>query len=899
MLDAGYWILDTGYLMLDAGYWILDTGCWILGATGMYGYLISIVILMTVFFMYSQVALAARQGQPKAGWESAEGDREEEHEEIITSGSYEYKVKMDGDVDGVMTRMPISYGAYHQGWQPNRFVRLENVGDTDVVNPWITINGKRNWQTLKDIADEATAGCSTDAEKARAIWEFQRSHRFHATTWDKESDDAVKVYNIYGYTLCGNDANLISDLWKAVGLKTRRGYPVGHSVAEAFYDGEYHLLDGDEHAIYLRRDNETIASEAEIVRDHDLVKRTHTYGIGRRDSRETDESSASLYGYEGDREGERGGRSKHAMYYTLRPGESMEWRWGHAGKEYSAGTEPPDGRWRKNGEGTLIVWGERAYSNMRNGIMRYAPDLNNPICRKGVESEDNIAAVREDGVRPAIHPKETETPAQITWRIASPYVIVGGRIKARFHRADAEDMLRVELSRDGKEWETLWTAEDTGDFEQELVFDEKLSPRGSSQYEYFLRVEMEARTVKSTVGIEGIEFITDVQMSLLGLPELELGENTVEYMDETEGPRKVRVTHSWVERTAWRKPSAPRPALPAHGDTVEGTMVRFRWEPPDDAGSSEVVDYHFQLSHRVDMRWPFSPNFDKLVSNTESRGKSEWNTPYAGLLNPETEYYWRVRAKNGDGVWGEWSAVSSLRCAAPGVPVNVRAVADESAGTVVLTWDANPRGRKPATFEVYGSDEKGFTASDTEYMVVMGKGFCKDMDDYNSKEGLPNRGAVKTPANLMTTTREKSLNVVGAGLELPNANKAFYRVVAVDENGNESGSSDYAEFPRPFIYSQLPKKMKVGQSFTHKPGVIASIGDLKCKGGYNAAFWDKEYLSFALVQAPEWLKIDAETGEISGIPGAEDIGKHDVILRVTDSRGAAVERRYVMEVTGK
>jgi hypothetical protein len=178
----------------------------------------------------------------------------------------------------------------------------------------------------------------------------------------------------------------------------------------------------------------------------------------------------------------------------------------------------------------------------------------------------------------------------------------------------------------------------------------------------------------------------------------------------------------------------------------------------------------------------------------------------------------------------------------------------------------------------------------------MGKGFCKDMDDYNSKGDLPDRGTVKTPANLMTTTRGMSLIVVGAGGELPNANKAFYRVVAVDENGNESGPSDYAEFPRPFIYSRLPGKVKVGQNFTRNPGVIASIGDLKCKGGYNAAFWDKEYLSFALVQAPEWLKIDAETGEISGIPGVEEIGEHNVILRVTDSRGMVSEREFAIEV---
>jgi len=847
--------------------------------------------------MCPEVLFGAHQGPPKAKWDSIKGDYEKKHEEIITSGSHTYRVKMAGEIDGVMTRMPISYGAYYQGWQPNRFMRLENIGDTDVVNPWITVNGKRNWRTLNDIAKDAIRGCTTERDKARAIWEFQRNHRFHATTWGKESNDAVKVYNIYGYTLCGNDAQVISDLWRAAGLRTRRGYPIGHVVAEAFYNGEYHLLDGDEHAIYLRRDNVTIASEAEVVRDHDLVKRTHTYGIDRQDSRATDEFSASLYGYEGKRKGEFGGRTKHTMAYILRPGESMEWRWDHIGKQYTAGTEAPDGKWRKDGEGDLAVWGERAYENMRNGVMYYVPNLEDSIYRKGVESESNIAVVWEDGIRPAIHPFKAGQTARIIWRIASAYVIVGGKIQARFHRVDAEDLLRIKLSRDGKKWETLWTAQTTGDFCEEVVLDDKLSPRGFPQYEYFLQIEMATNMEKGDVGVDRIEFITDVQMSLLGLPELELGENQVRYTDETEEPRRVRIIHSWMERTAWSSPSTPQPMVPSNGATVEGTLVKFRWRPPDNSGSSEVEDYHFQLSSTQDMRWPLSPNFNKLISKTASWSKAEWIAPCIGLLNPDTDYYWRVRAKNANGVWGPWSEVSSFKCAAPGVPINVRTIVDENAGTVVLMWEANPRGRRPVMFRIYGSNEKGFTISDTEYMVVMGRGFCKDIDDFNSKADIPSRNAVKTPSNFMTATNESSLMVVGPELSLPNANRAFYRVVAVDENGNESGASDYADFRRPFIYSRLPEKVKAGTLLTHEPGLITSIGDLKCKQGYKAAFWDKEYLSFSLIRAPQWLKINPQTGKISGTAGVNDLGKHEVILRVTNSKGSVTERRFVLEVT--
>jgi len=92
------------------------------------------ILTALMLVMCSEVIFGAHQGPPKAKWDSIDGDCEKKHEEIITSGSRAYRVKMAGKIDGVMTRMPISYGAYYQGWQPNRFMRFENIGDTDVVN---------------------------------------------------------------------------------------------------------------------------------------------------------------------------------------------------------------------------------------------------------------------------------------------------------------------------------------------------------------------------------------------------------------------------------------------------------------------------------------------------------------------------------------------------------------------------------------------------------------------------------------------------------------------------------------------------------------------------------------------------------------------------------------------
>ena len=830
---------------------------------------------------------AAHQGPARGPWKALPGDRDKTHQQTITDSACTYDIVMDAAVDGVMTRMPISYAAYHQGWQPNRFVRLENIGDTDVVNPWLVVNGKRRWRTLNEIAKEATRGCETDRDKARAIWEFTRHHRFHACTWDIECDDAVKVFNVYGYTLCGNDAQVISDLWKAAGLTIRRGYPTGHCVAEAFYGGEFHLLDGDEHCIFLRRDNQTIASEAEVVRDHDLIKRTHTYSIGAADSQQRDQFSASLYIHEGERKGELGGRSKHTMAYVLRPGESIEWRWDHVGKQYTAGTDSPDGKWHTNGQGDLAIWGSNAYGNMRNGKMRYAPDLNHPASRRGMSHAANLALVGS-----GLHPQAPGKPSHATWKIASAYVIVGGRATVTCRRTGAEDVLKLSLSRDGKKWEPLWSADKTGSFKQQIVFDDRLSPRKRPQYAYFLRLDMTAKTTPTDVALEAIAFETDVQVSALALPELEAGPNRVEYLDETPGARQVRITHSWVERPTWRPPGVPKPVSPADGATVEGTRVRFTWQAPTDPNGDKIADYRIQVCQRADMRWVLSPNFDKLASYTPSRGKTEWLVPYVGLLNPGTTYYWRLRAKDDKGVWGPWSKPWSFQCDAPGVPINVKATADPAKGTVLLTWDGNPKGASASAFKVYASNEKGFSVSDTKYNVLMGRGFCGDLKEFEAKNKV--KEMVNTPANLVTTTRDRQVLVVGPDVKLPNANKAYYRVVAVDARGLESGPSDYAEAPRPFIYTRPPSRATVGKEFVYEPKSLLSIGDLRCKPGYKRAFWDREQLTWSLAKAPKWLSIDAATGRIAGT--APRPGRREIVVRVTNDKGKGGEQGFEVEV---
>ena len=119
--------------------------------------------------------------------------------------------------------------------------------------------------------------------------------------------------------------------------------------------------------------------------------------------------------------------------------------------------------------------------------------------------------------------------------------------------------------------------------------------------------------------------------------------------------------------------------------------------------------------------------------------------------------------------------------------------------TGTLRWTANPAGRRPVKYRVYGSDEKGFTIADQPYQGTVGVTKA-EMAAWNPW----------FPANFIAETASTELAVMGGEVELPAANKTYYRVVAVDEQGKRSGPSDYATAPRPVIYSKPVKTAKVG-----------------------------------------------------------------------------------------
>jgi hypothetical protein len=772
--------------------------------------------------------LGATSGSPEAlapwGSNRSPADVPKRHVEEIAAGRHVYVIRHGGTMDGTNCRSPLGVGmmdgpAVEQTWESNRAVRLENVGETDLINPWLS-NGRNAFRTLDEIVARAVQPGMTDREKALALWFQEIRHRYHWAGDNAELGDPVKVFNVYGHNTCGNDSICLAGLWRRAGMKVTPARLVGHCVSQAFFDGRWNLFDGDMHCMYLLRDNQTVAAEQDLVRDHDLIKRSHTQGILNPDKRANDEWEASIYVFEGKPAGDRDCTAGTSMNMRLRPSEAITWRWGHTDPVKYHGPDKP-----------------RYPDTICNGLWEYRPDFSRELWRKGTASAVGIQASGGE-----VTAEEGQTGA-VVWILRSPYVFVGGKLEV------VGNGLKFSLSWDGKTW--METGPDLGRF---------FPPDGPARYEYRLRCELGSSARLKRLGI-----VNDVQMAPLALPAMSVGDNEFVYTDQSARGRKVRITHEWVERSVSRPPEAPpAPAFPPDGGEAEGTDLVFRWTPARDPDGDRIDDYHFELSDRQDMKWPLSTNFYKLISKTADRGKCQYTLPHGGLLAPNRTYYWRVRAKDEKGVWGPWSSIWGFTPRGPSSPADVTLAVDPDLGSGLLRWKPNQAARQPIKYRIYGSDEKGFTVSDEPFKVTVGV-----------SKGIPST----RPSNFVTEVAATEVAVIGAQVTLPNANRAYYRVVAVDEKGNRSGPSDFAEAPRPIFCSRPVVTAKVGLEYRYPLSAIRSLGDLRTRvvgGRETINFWDIETPRFVVRQGPAWLKINESTGLLSGIPDSP--GKVAVIV---------------------
>src|SRR5947207_13309955 len=149
------------------------------------------------------VAAGSNEKLAPGGTDSHPTDAPKRHVEKIAGGRHVYVVRQGGTMDGANCRSPIGVGmmdgpAIEQTWESNRAVRLENVGETDILNPWLS-NGRNEFRSIDTIVAAAVRPGMTERENAWALWVQEIRHRYHGEGDNAELGDPVKVFNIYGH----------------------------------------------------------------------------------------------------------------------------------------------------------------------------------------------------------------------------------------------------------------------------------------------------------------------------------------------------------------------------------------------------------------------------------------------------------------------------------------------------------------------------------------------------------------------------------------------------------------------------------------------------------------------------------------------------------------------------
>ena len=333
--------------------------------------------------------------------------------------------------------------------------------------------------------------------------------------------DALKILNVYGWAICGQQASLIYSLYRTAGMETRQFGAPGHSLCEVFYEGRWHVLDSDMWA-WFRHPDGHIASAYELAKNPkalitDNPNRSNPCQMPDR----TVEGYAGMYEKcvtEDDHVRDICPPwldQAHAMDFHLRPGETLVRSQTQQGCYYL-----PDA-WKKLTSEHAKEWHgyprERfpAHRTFGNGRWIYAPDLTD------ASDDFRFACWGESALQSGHH--GLTGPGDAVIRIQSPYVFCG-RPEFQGDRVLTRDGVWLEFSGEGPmkvEFDTperTWTALADGVGTHAARLD--ITPLMDARYEACIRITLGRGATLRRLRFEGA-----IMTAPISLPRLQAGVN--------------------------------------------------------------------------------------------------------------------------------------------------------------------------------------------------------------------------------------------------------------------------------------------------------------------------------------------------------------------------------------
>lgn len=478
----------------------------------------------------------------------------------------------------------------------------------------------------------------SEEEKALAAWK---------TTWtfqhqdvppndyihpEANVSDALKLFNIYGYSYCGMATANVETLARHVGLQARSWTVNHHVVPEVLCDGQWRMLDASQICWFPKPDgkaasleevkgavtawlneHQDLKSNDDRLREYhkadgwtgwrrgpDLLSRCPSYDkMGWLPSGHTG-WYAQMQQFDGANDTpflwEPGYSTGYQVNIQLRSGERLTRNWFNKGQHINAlddrgapGCLADDDLALKRYDGPM--GGSLAPGRVGNGTHEYTVPLANGAFRGGVQQSVNLACTADDRQRPAVRVREAGRDGVLVFRMACSYVYLGGELLLHPVLGPGGSVVVAVSDSNGETWK------DAARFTEPGAQKVDLKPFIGRRYDFLIRCTLKG----AGTGIDLLKAVCAIQHSQRVLPALGQGENTITF---SAGPPHGTVTFEptlckeFKDKQAWLedyKPEARGVELHNSGIVFDPTgEVVFKLKAPGD-----VMRLRLNSNHRL------------------------------------------------------------------------------------------------------------------------------------------------------------------------------------------------------------------------------------------------------------------------------------------------------------